>query len=109
MQPLLNGPQGFIFLMFVAAMAAYLRLISATARDKIELILAGKDNLWSLDNGFTRERLKILRTTRKAIRRVTHLYFFLAVAAGLRLCVLAVKPEARGAYIYWWDITLLSI
>lgn len=95
--------------MFVAAMAAYLRLVSTTARDKIEAILAGKDALWSLDYSYTRERLKILGRTRTAIRWVTHLYFFLAFMAASRLCVLAAKPGIDNTCIYYWDLSLVGM
>jgi hypothetical protein len=64
MTPYLSGPPGTILLMFVVAVAAYLRQVSSTARDKIESILAGKETLWPIEEPHTAERLKILENTR---------------------------------------------
>ena|SRR5207248_11377773 len=92
MLPYLNGPPGVIFLMFVMAMAAYLRQVSATARDKIELIEADKESLWPCGDDHTTKRLEILQRTRYVIKVVTIIYFVIAFFVGLRLCLWIISP-----------------
>jgi hypothetical protein len=44
--PVLSGPAGFTLVAIVVALAAYLRLVSATARAQIERIISGEDRFW---------------------------------------------------------------
>jgi hypothetical protein len=108
MQPILNGPPGVILLMFIAAMAAYLRLVSSTARDKIENILAGKDVLWPPSDPDTVERLRILDRTRHTVMVVTHVFFALALLAATRLFFVVAYPDPLTSGLLWFIDFLLT-
>jgi len=113
--PILSGPPGFILLMFVAAMAAYLRQVNATARDKIESIRSEKKILWPFAKMLphSEERLKLLEATRNKIKWVTHVFFALAVVVGLRLFWATLAPLWEVSDSLFWmrlaDLLLVTI
>lgn len=107
MDAVLSGPQGYTLLAIVIALAAYLRSVSAAARDKIEAILAGKDDLWILGEEYTSERIRILNKTRRLIRGVTHAFFVLSWLLGIRLCTTIFVPGHGNLHMAFFDLFFL--
>lgn len=108
MDAVLSGPQGYTLLAIVIALAAYLRSVSAAARDKIEAILAGKDELWTPGEDYTSERIRILNKTRRLIRAVTHAFFVLAWLLAIRLCTSIFVPGHANLHLAFFDFLVLA-
>ncbi|MGJ4969783.1 MULTISPECIES: hypothetical protein [unclassified Bradyrhizobium] len=105
----LSGTPGFTLLALVVALAAYLRQVSATARDKLEEIFADRNALWKRENDdWTLERVRILSRTRNIIKIVTHVFFGLGTIVGARVCVFALTPKLNNAILYWLDFALIA-
>lgn len=107
MDAVLSGSPGFTLIAIIIALAAYLRGVSAAARDKIESIIAGKESLWLPGKGHTQERLRILNKTRRLIKKMTHFFFGLAVAVGVRLCLTVAMPHLNNIWVYVVDVTIV--
>lgn len=109
LDPVLSGVPGFALLALVVALAAYLRQVSATARDKLEEIFADRNALWKRENDdWTLERVRILSRTRNIIKIVTHVFFGLGTLVGARVCVFALAPKLNNAVLYWLDFALIA-
>jgi hypothetical protein len=111
MDAILSGAAGFSLIAIVIALAAYLRSVSAEARNKIENIIAGKESLWPITKpieAHTKERIRILNRTRNLIRWMTHVFFVFAVFVGARLCLAVATPHLNNAGVYAADIGFVA-